>query len=78
MRRGFETNFFHLCPPEGWEAKAYMRNGFTARFCHFLGTIKICIKKNFFCVEKYVNSLRQKKNVIKKKRKNFFYVEKIE
>jgi tetrahydromethanopterin S-methyltransferase subunit F len=36
-------------------------------------------KKNILRVEKYVNSLRKKKNVIKKKkRKNFFYVEKIE
>ena len=43
MRRGFETNFCHKKKsspptPEGREAKAYMRNGFTAGFCHFLGT----------------------------------------
>jgi hypothetical protein len=62
MCRGFETNFCHkkqsvtLPPPEGREAKAYLRNGFDAGFCHFLGTIKIWIKKNIFCVEKYVNS----------------------
>jgi hypothetical protein len=35
-------------PPEGREAKAYMRNGFTEGFCHFLGTIKIWIKKRHF------------------------------
>jgi hypothetical protein len=44
MRRGFETNFCHKKkighpPPEGREAKAYIRNGFTEGFCHFLGTI---------------------------------------
>ena len=41
-------------PPEGREAKAYMRNGFTAGFCHVLGTIKIWIqKKLFLCGKKY-------------------------
>ena len=35
-------------PSQGWEAKTYMRNGFTAGFCHFLGTIKIWIKKKNF------------------------------
>ena len=41
MRQGFETNFFHQCPPsprqKGGKLKL-MRNGFTAGFGHFLGT----------------------------------------
>ena len=73
---------------EGREAKAYMRNGFTAEFCHFLGTIwsnitvnkldpydfKEGTKKLFLC-GKICKFFEEKKNVIKKKTKKLFSVE---
>jgi hypothetical protein len=50
------------------DPKSYMRNGFTAGFCHFLGTIKIWIKKKLFVCEKICKFFEKEKNVIKKKK----------
>jgi hypothetical protein len=51
MRQGYGTispiNKKSPPPREGREAEAYMRNGFTAGFCHFLGREKKIYVLNF-------------------------------
>jgi hypothetical protein len=42
-----------------------MRNGFTAGFCHFLGTNKNLDKKNIFCVKKICKFFEEKKKTKK-------------